>query len=235
MSEIITTRMSAEERRAAIVQAAMPLFARNGFASTTTKELAEVAGVSEALIYKHFPSKESLYAEIQKCGCRGCDPMLQKLTALKPSTSTLVYIIYYLVRANLLGAGKNPATWQMRHRMVLNSCLEDGSFARMLFHNRFVENMSPIEACMAAAEEAGDVVLCTVRRRNRLIFTHHLAVMVATMHLPEQAVVDYEISKEELLHETMLFCLRGIGLSDTAIARYYDPKALALFFGQNES
>jgi len=68
-----------------------------------------------------------------------------------------------------------------------------------------------------------------------LIFTHHLAVMVATMHLPEQAVVDYEVSREELLHETMLFCLRGIGLSDSAIARYYDPKALELFFGQNQN
>ncbi|PYM09743.1 MAG: hypothetical protein DME18_17505 [Verrucomicrobia bacterium] len=56
---MIEQRLSAEERREAIVKAALPLFARKGFANTTTRELADAAGVSEALIYKHFPSKES--------------------------------------------------------------------------------------------------------------------------------------------------------------------------------
>ena len=53
------------ERKAAIVEAALPLFARQGFAATTTKQLALAAGVSEALLYKHFPSKEALYREIK--------------------------------------------------------------------------------------------------------------------------------------------------------------------------
>src|SRR5436190_1872122 len=72
-------RLSAEQRRTAIVKAALPLFARKGFANTTTRELAEAAGVSEALIYKHFPSKESLYAEIQNTGCKDKDNGLEKL------------------------------------------------------------------------------------------------------------------------------------------------------------
>ena len=44
-------RLSGEQRRTAIVKAALPLFARKGFANTTTRELAEAAGVSEALNY----------------------------------------------------------------------------------------------------------------------------------------------------------------------------------------
>lgn len=233
MSEA-TTRMSAEARREAIVHAVMPVFARKGFANTTTKDLAEAAKVSEALIYKHFPSKESLYAEIQKHGCKGCDPMLRRLTSLQPSTTTLVYIIYYVVRGNILGSCKEPASWETRHRMVLNSCLEDGSFTRFLFQNRFAENMPYIEACMAAAEAAGEMKGCQVTHRNRLIFTHHVAVMVATMHLPEKPVIDYKGSKQDVLHQAMLYTLRGIGLTDEAIARYYDPKAMELFFGDNE-
>ena len=57
-------QFSAEERRAQIVATATCLFAKNGFAGTTTAALAKVCGVSEALIYKHFSSKRSLYEAI---------------------------------------------------------------------------------------------------------------------------------------------------------------------------
>jgi AcrR family transcriptional regulator len=40
------TRLDGDERRKAIVTAAVPLFARKGFAGTTTKELADAAGIS---------------------------------------------------------------------------------------------------------------------------------------------------------------------------------------------
>src|SRR5262249_27173260 len=103
---MLDRRMTGEERKAAIVKAAMPLFAKQGFANTTTRQLAEVAGVSEALLYKHFPSKESMYVEIQSCGCKGCDPMLEKLATLEASTATLVYVIYYIMRANIIGKSR---------------------------------------------------------------------------------------------------------------------------------
>ena len=41
--------------------AALPLFARRGYAETTTKDLARAAGISEALLYRHFPSKRELF------------------------------------------------------------------------------------------------------------------------------------------------------------------------------
>ena len=67
------TRLDSDERRKAIVTSAVPLFARKGFAGTTTKELAETAGISEALLFRHFPSKKQLYSEILRLGCEG-DP-----------------------------------------------------------------------------------------------------------------------------------------------------------------
>src|SRR6516164_894522 len=57
------TRLDSDERRKAIVAAAVPLFARKGFAGTTTKELAEAAGISEALLFRHFPSKKHLFED----------------------------------------------------------------------------------------------------------------------------------------------------------------------------
>ena len=226
-------RLSCEERKEAIVKAVLPIFAHNGFANTTTRELAKAAGVSEALLYKHFPSKESLYAEIQTFGCRGCDPGLQKLISMEPSTSTLVYIVYYIMRINIVGRGKEAICAETRHRMILNSCLEDGSFSRFLFHNRFAENISKIVDCMDAAAETGDLVASPVSKPNLLLFAHHLATMIATMHLPKKPVVDYEATREELVQQAVWFALRGVGLRDDAIKRHYNPKALALFFNED--
>lgn len=223
--------MSGEERRAAIAKAVLPVFAKKGFANTTTKELAEAAGVSEALIYKHFPSKESLYAEIQSLGCQGNDAGLEKLSALEPSTSTLVHIIYYLMRALSIGRPGQQEVWEARHRLVLNSCLEDGAFPRYLFANHFSCCVGKIDACLEAAYRAGDLVEAPIRNQNRLLFAHHLASMIAAMHLPENPIVDYQATREELLHQSVWFALRGMGLTDEALKKYYHPKALSVFFG----
>src|SRR5438552_13900653 len=94
-------RMTAEQRKLAIIEAALPLFARKGFAETTTKDLARAAGVSEPLLYKHFPSKEALYLEIQNFSCQGTDLGFRKLAGLKPSASTLVHLVYFLMRAQI--------------------------------------------------------------------------------------------------------------------------------------
>src|SRR5262252_5691963 len=57
-------RMSAEVRRQQIVAVAADLFARKGFSGTTTKEIADRAGVSEAIIFRHFSTKRDLYHAI---------------------------------------------------------------------------------------------------------------------------------------------------------------------------
>lgn len=57
-------RMSGEERRHSIVETATRLFSQKGFSGTTTREIAQAAGVSEAIIFRHFATKEELYAAI---------------------------------------------------------------------------------------------------------------------------------------------------------------------------
>ena len=57
-----TKRMTAEQRRAQIIEAAITLFGRHGFKGATTRALAEALGVSEGTIFKHFPTKGDLYA-----------------------------------------------------------------------------------------------------------------------------------------------------------------------------
>jgi len=57
-------RLTGEERRQRIVEAAVDLFSRKGFRGTTTREIAEAAGISEAMIFKHFATKRELYSAI---------------------------------------------------------------------------------------------------------------------------------------------------------------------------
>lgn len=58
--------MTAAERRIQLIEAAMDLFSRKGFAGATTKEIAAAAGVSEAIIFRHFATKRDLYTAILK-------------------------------------------------------------------------------------------------------------------------------------------------------------------------
>src|SRR5262249_12800237 len=125
-------RVDSTARRRMIVEAATPLFAREGFAGTTSRRIAAAAGVSEALVFRHFPTKAALYDEILKSGCQG-DPELERLEALKPSTKTLVHMVSGLVRHLVLGEFGDRKTIATRQRLVLQSCLEDGEYARVQF------------------------------------------------------------------------------------------------------
>ena len=57
-------RMTGDARRQQILQTAVDLFSKRGFKGTTTKEIAKVAGVSEAMVFRHFASKDELYGAI---------------------------------------------------------------------------------------------------------------------------------------------------------------------------
>src|SRR2546430_14060396 len=87
-----TLRMTSDLRRQLILGAAKRCFARNGFAGTTTKSIAAAAAISEGLLFKHFPSKSALYAEILAEECEA-DPALHRLLELEPASETLVALI----------------------------------------------------------------------------------------------------------------------------------------------
>ncbi len=57
-------RMNAQDRRTAIVNTAVKLFAENGFRGTTTRQIAAAVGVTEPVLYEHFATKGDLYRAI---------------------------------------------------------------------------------------------------------------------------------------------------------------------------
>lgn len=57
-------RLSAVDRRAAILDAALEVFSRRGYNGASIDEIAQAAGISKALIYEHFPSKKDLHVSL---------------------------------------------------------------------------------------------------------------------------------------------------------------------------
>src|SRR5215472_18403050 len=68
--------MSGEDRHLQILRVAMRLFSERGFRGTTTREIAQASGVSEAMVFRHFATKEELYSAIldHKASCAPGDP-----------------------------------------------------------------------------------------------------------------------------------------------------------------
>jgi AcrR family transcriptional regulator len=64
MSAPTRRRLTAEERRSAILDAALTAFSRKGYHPTSLDDIAGEAGVSKALIYEHFASKQELHADL---------------------------------------------------------------------------------------------------------------------------------------------------------------------------
>jgi AcrR family transcriptional regulator len=223
-----TCKLSNDERRAAIIKAVRRVFAEKGFHGTTTRELANAAGVSEALLFKHFPNKEALFAAMLLSCCNEQDTgTMEQLNALEASASTLVILVHLLVSRMLGWRMEQDGEASLPGRLVLRSLTEDGEFARLFLQGLPSQWVQKVEECIQAAIRAGDAVAGPVSPRLQGWFTHHLAAMLAIHLLPARPVVDYGVSRDRLLDQTVWFTLRGMGLKDEAIKRHNPLKKTA--------
>ena len=59
-------RLKAPQRREQLIEVATKLFAKYGYEATTTAAIAEAAGVTEPILYRHFKSKQELFVAITR-------------------------------------------------------------------------------------------------------------------------------------------------------------------------
>jgi AcrR family transcriptional regulator len=57
-------RLRKAERKRQLLATAKHLFVTHGFTATTTEKIAQAAGVSEPVLYRHFESKKALFLEV---------------------------------------------------------------------------------------------------------------------------------------------------------------------------
>lgn len=224
---MVQEKLSGEERKLAIVEAARPLFAAHGFEGTTTRQIAQAAGVSEALLFKYFPNKEALYGELLAC-CHPNDPMVLSADSLEPGVESLVLIFAGLMARIFLGPLQKEE--RKKHdafkRLMIYSILEGSGFARTFMAERMQDWGPRIEACWKAAQKSGDLDPPPGSSQNAMWLVHHLALSLALFHLSNPPAVNYGESKEALFKQAAWFALRGIGVREEVIRKSLTGKKL---------
>ncbi|HXG95057.1 MAG TPA: TetR/AcrR family transcriptional regulator [Blastocatellia bacterium] len=133
-------RMTARDRRLQIVNVAAELFSQKGFSGTTTKEIADRAGVSEAIIFRHFATKDDLYTAILDYKVRQSAERLQ--VHLKEAASRKDDAAFFGTLAfEMLEFHEKDKTFM---RLLLFSALEGHDLSEIFFHTSARETKNHI-------------------------------------------------------------------------------------------
>lgn len=128
-----SSRMPGEDRRRQLLRVAVDSFARNGFSGTKTKDIAAAAGVSEAILFRHFASKEDLYHAIldEKEATMGGDRWFVEMNELAERRDDRGLFLHFA--RQVIRSFREDAAF---HRLLLYASLE-GHLLADLFHERF--------------------------------------------------------------------------------------------------
>lgn len=130
-------RLSSDDRRRQLLSHAIALFSKHGFSGTRTKDIAAACGVSEAILFRHFATKEDLYHAILDIheAAAGNDEWMAEMQAMAKRRDDLGFIRCLL--AQILKSFREDTTF---HRLMLYAALEGHSLPSM-FHERMGSSM----------------------------------------------------------------------------------------------
>src|SRR4029079_10919261 len=130
-------RMAAEDRKLQILRVAVTLFSQKGFGGTTTREIAQAARVSEAMVFRHFATKQELYTAILDHKAYSGDamnPEAMVAEALQEKDDRAVF------ERLALGALEHHECDPEFQRLLLHAALEGHELAQMFFE-KFVRRV----------------------------------------------------------------------------------------------
>ena len=131
----MAARMAGSDRRNQLIEVAIDLFSRKGFGGTTTKEIAAAAGVTEAIIFRHFATKQDLYKAILDTRCFTGDAEAwfsesKQFMAANDDEGLFRALITVIIQCKR----EDPRF----ERLMLHAALEGNELA-MMHHNQFAQ------------------------------------------------------------------------------------------------
>eukprot|EP01037_Dinobryon_pediforme_P008053 gene8053-8130_t len=214
-------RIPGAERRSQIVSAARRVFSRHGYDGAKTLQIAREANVSEALVYRHFPSKLALYRAVLRQVFAEQDERWREQGIQGDGTAGLVQAIHGFIAASVADAA-NPERLDT-HRMTLASLSGDGSYASLIYRRSQRRNGKGMETAYAAARADGGLAGEPLGVPASAMFIEHVGSMLATIGALPPAVQPYGIAGDDLVRQATWFCLRGIGMTDATIRHHLAP------------
>lgn len=125
--------MSGTDRRHQLIEVAIDLFSRKGFGGTTTKEIAAAAGVTEAIIFRHFATKQDLYKAILDARCAAADAQAWSTEAQLFMDKNDDEGLFRLLISSMIACKREDPQFE---RLLLHAALEGHDLA-IMHHNQF--------------------------------------------------------------------------------------------------
>ncbi len=176
-------RISAAARRASIIHSAAALFGERGFEGTKTREIAARAGVSEALIFRHFPSKEELYTAIlaEESPLPGLRKRIAQLAEQRKDKE-----VFTVIADTIVGGAPDPNLM----RLILFSALENHELSDMFFQNHIRQFYDVLASYIEMRIEEGAFQpvppLVAARAFMGMLIYHRLLTVLFRANLPQQ-------------------------------------------------
>ncbi|MFY7838247.1 MAG: TetR/AcrR family transcriptional regulator [Novosphingobium sp.] len=213
------TRIPGAERRSQIVAAARRVFSQHGYDGAKTLQIAREAKVSEALVYRHFPSKLALYRAVLRQVFVEQDERWQEQGIQAEGSLGLAEAIHSFIAASVADAG-DPARYDT-HRMTLASLAGDGSYASLIYRRSQRRNAASMETAYASARADGGLAGTPLDVPAAAMFIEHVGTMIAAIGGLPPAARPYGVHGDDLVRQATWFCLRGIGMTEEVIERYF--------------
>lgn len=198
----VARRLPAHERRASILEVASELFAERGLHGVSVDEIAQGVGVSPAVLYRHFSSKESLYTEVlHYLACQRED----YVQVVVQSTGSFPEVLRGLARIFAEGIRQHPALL----RLELFSLLEGHAAAREFFDIRWKMFTDYIEITLEERNRQGNGP-GVGPRAAALMFQGMLREVLMVKCLPESGRFE-ALALDTLVDEAVTLFLAVIG------------------------
>ena len=208
-------RLPAAERRQQLLEAAAFVFAERGFEAAATLSIARRAGVSEALLFRHFSSKKDLFrAVLQDLLIKQDGEVSATLTSERTALGVVKMVQRYLEHS--IEARNNPE-FSSGLKVMFASLAGDGDYARSLYRRAF-RLREPVLAVETLASE-GMIKGTKINPVNAALFVQHVGAMVAINNLSKRKIAPYEGNKQKIILDALIFCLRGMGMEEEDIFR----------------
>lgn len=210
-------RISGAERRTIILEAARRVFASQGYEGAKTLDIAKAAQVSEALVYRHFPSKLALYRAVLRQAFREQDENWNDLkVAHRGAKGIITALLSYFG-----GIQHEPqAKAQVGYRLIMTSLAGDGYLASLVYRRSQRIYGKVLQQHYNEAREDGEIFGEEISIRNLAMFHEHIGTMMnAIMNLPYRTT-PYEGDGDTLVRDAIIFCARGLGIKEEAIHRH---------------
>src|SRR5580658_7465981 len=149
--------MSGEDRRRQLIEIAIDLFSKKGFGGTTTREIAAAAGVTEAIIFRHFATKQDLYTAIldYKGSTSGIDQWFAEAQVFMDASDDEG--LFRLIITKILELHRTEPRFE---RLMAHAALEGHEMA-VMYHNQMSEGGGlRIEEYIGRRQAEGALLQC---------------------------------------------------------------------------